>query len=99
MQNWLRRQNSFTQLTAIGTAASAVTGMVAVATLVITFMAAFMLGQRTYFGITYPPVLDEIGKAAGCLTGLSILGFLIFAAGLIASLFVGSKAGQEQTDD
>ena len=99
MQNWLRRQNSFTQLTAIGTAASAVTGMVAVDTLVIAFIAAFVVGQRTYFGITYPPVLDDIAKAAMYLTGLSIVGFLISVAGLIASLFVGTKIGQEQTED
>ena len=35
MQNWLRRQNSFTKWTAIGTATSAAAGMVAVAALVI----------------------------------------------------------------
>ena len=101
MQGWLRRQNSFTQLTAIGTAASAATGMVAVATLIICFIAVFMLGQRTYFGITYPPMLDQIGKAALYVMGLSIAGFLIFAVGLIASLFVGTKTktGQEQTEE
>ena len=54
MQNWLRKQNSFTRWTAIGTAASAAIIMVAVSTLIIAFIAAFMLGQQTYFGITYP---------------------------------------------
>ena len=57
------------------------------------------VGQRTYFGVTYPPVLDQIGKAALYIVGLSIVGFLISVASLIASLFVGTKAGQEQTED
>ena len=51
MQNWLRKQNSFTRWTAIGTAASAASAaiiMVAVSTLIIAFIAAFMLGQQTY---------------------------------------------------
>ena len=48
MQNWLRKQNSFTRWTAIGAAASAAIIMVAVSTLIIAFIAAFMLGQQTY---------------------------------------------------
>ena len=48
MQNWLRKQNSFTRWIAIGTAASAAIIMVAVSTLIIAFIAAFMLGQQTY---------------------------------------------------
>ena len=99
MQNWLRRQNSFTRWTVIGTAASAATGMVAAATLIIAFIAALVVGQRTYFGIVYPPVLDQIVEAALYIMGLSILGFLISAAGLIASMFVGTKAGPEQTKE
>ena len=64
MQNWLRRQNRFTRWTAIGTAASAATGMAAIAVFIITLIGIFTLGQRTYFGITYPRVLDKIGEAA-----------------------------------
>ena len=90
MQNWLRKQNSFTRWTAIGTAAIS---MVAVSTFIIAFIAAFMLGQQTYFGITYPPVLDKIAKAAMYIMGMSIVGFLISAAGLITSLLVGTKRG------
>ena len=99
MQNWLRRQNSFTKWTAIGTATSAAAGMVAVAALVIAFIAAFMVGQRTGFGIIYPPVLDKIMEAALYIILVSIVGFLISAAGLIASLFVGTKTRPEQTED
>ena len=99
MKNWLRRQNSFTQLTAIGTAGSVVAGMVTVATLIITFIAAFIVGRQTFYGMVYPPVLDQIGKAALYVLGLSIVGFLIFAAGLIGSLFVGTKVEPEQTED
>ena len=99
MQNWLRRQNSFTRWTAIGTATSAAAGMVAVAALVIALIAAYMMGQRTYFGITYPPVLDEIAKAALYIIGVSIASFLLSGVGLIGSLFVGTKTGQEQTED
>ena len=73
--------------------------MVAVATLIIAFIAAFMLGQRTYFGITYPPVLDKIGEAALYVMGMSIVGFLISVAGLITSLLVGTKTGQEQAGE
>ena len=97
MQNRLRRQNSFTQLTAIGTAASAATGMVAVAALIITLIAAFKLQQGTHF-ITYPPVLDQIAKPALYVLVFSIVGFLIPAGGLIISLLVGTKAGPEQTN-
>ena len=101
MQNWLSRQNNFTQLTAIGMAGSAAAGMVAVATLIITFIAFFTLGQRTLFGMVYPPVLDGIGKAALYVLGLSIAGFLIFAVGIMASLLVGTKTktGQEQMEE
>ena len=71
--------------------------MAAVAVLVI---AAFVVGQRTIFGgIVYPPVLDDIGKTALYVIGLSIVGFLISAAGLIVSLLAGNKAGQRQTEE
>ena len=99
MQNWLRRQNSFTKWTAIGTATSAAAGMVAVAALVIALITAYMVGQRTYFGITYPPVLDKIAEAALYIIGVSIVGFLISAVRLIASLFVEIKTRPEQTED
>ena len=99
MQNWLRKQNSFTKWTAIGTATSAAAGMIAVAALVIAFIAAYVMGQRTYFGIAYPPVLDQIAKAALYIIGVSIACFLLSAVGLIGSLFMGTKAGQEQTED
>ena len=100
MQNWLRRQNSFTRWTAIGTAGSAATGMAAVAVLVIALIAAFVVGQRTIFGgIVYPPLLDDIGKAALYVIGLSIVGFLISAASLIVSLLAGNKTGQRQTEE
>ena len=99
MQNWLRRQNRFTYWTAMGTAASAATGMAATATLVIAIIAASMLGQRTYFGITYPPVLDQIAEAALYVIGVCIVSFLISVAGLITSLLVGSKTGQEQAGE
>ena len=95
MQNWLRRQTSFIKWTVIGTAASTATGMAGVAALVITIIAAFMLKQGSHFAITYPPVLDKIVEAALYVIGLSIAGFLIFAVGLIASLFVGTKTGRE----
>ena len=96
MQDWLRRQNCFTRWTAIGTAASAATGMAAIAVFVITLIGVFMLGQRALFGMTYPPVLDQIGKTSVYIIGISFVSFLISAAGLITSLFVGTKAGQEQ---
>ena len=99
MQNWLRRQNSWTKWTAIGTAISAAAGMVAVATLVIALITAYTVGQCTYFGIAYPPVLDEIAKAALYIIGASIVGFLISAVCLIISLFVGTKPTEEQAQD
>ena len=99
MQNWLRRQNSFTKWTAIGTATSASAGMVAVAALVIALITAYMMGQRTYFGIAYPPVLDKIAEAALYIIGASVVGFLISAVCLMASLFLGTTTGQEQTED
>ena len=99
MQNWLRRQNSFTKWTAIGTATSAAACMIAVAALVITTIAVLTMGQRSYFGLLYPPILDKIGGAALYIIGVSIAAFLIFAVGLIASLFVGTKTGQKQTED
>ena len=91
MQNWLRRQNSFVKWTAIGTAASVATGMTAAATLAITIFAAFTL-QGSQFAITYSSVLENIAQTAFYVIGLSIMGFLIFTAGLIASLFVGTIA-------
>ena len=100
MRNWLSRQNGFTRWAAIGTAASAATGMAAVAVLVMAFIAVFLVGQRTIFGrIVYPPVLDEIAKAALYGIGLSIVGFLIGAVGLVVALFVGTNTGQGQTEE
>ena len=99
MQNWLRRQNSFTKWTAIGTATSAAAGMVAVAALVIALITAYTMGQRSYFGLIYPPILDKIGEAALYIIGVSIVAFLIFAVVLIASLFVGTKTGQAKMED
>ena len=95
MKNWLSRQNSFTQLTAVGTAVSAATGMAALATLIVAFIAAFVVGQQTILGIVYPSVLDKIAKVALYGMGLSIVGFLISAVGLITSMFVGTKTGPE----
>ena len=95
MQNWLRRQTSFVKWTAIGTAASAATGMASVAAIVITIFAGLTLGQRTYFGTIYPPVLGKIFEASLYVMALSIVAFLIFAAGFIASLLVGTKTRRE----
>ena len=99
MQNWLRRQNRFTRWTAIGTAASAATGMAAIAVFIITLIGVFTLGQRTLFGMTYPPVLDKIGEATMYIIGISFVSFLISAVGLITSLLVGTKTGQEQAGE
>ena len=99
MKDWLRGKNSFTKWTAIGTAASAATGIFAVDAIIIALIAAYMLGQSTFFGIPYPPVLDKIGEVALYVIGVSIVGFLISITGLIASLFVGPKTGQEQTGE
>ena len=73
--------------------------MVAVAALVIALITIYTVGQRTYFGTIHPPVLDKVGEAALYIIGVSIVGFLISAVDLIASLFVGTKTGQEQTID
>ena len=68
MQGWPLRQNSFTRWTAIGTAASAATGIVAVAALVTAFIAAFMLGQRTYFTSRLDQAQSAQAEAAGVTT-------------------------------
>lgn len=44
-------------------------------------------------------MLDQIEKAALYIIGLHIVGFLISVAGLITSLFVETRTGQEQTED
>ena len=95
MQTWLRRQNSFVKWTAIGTTTSVATGMGAAAALIITIFAGLTLGQRTYFGTIYPPVLEKIFEAGLYVMALSILAFLIFATGFIASLLVGTKTRRE----
>ena len=64
MQGWPLRPNSFTRWTAIGTAASAATGMVAVAALV----TAFMPGQRTYFTSRLDQAQSAQAEAAGVTT-------------------------------
>ena len=95
MQNWLHRQNKFTRWTAMGTATSAIIGMAAVAAIIITLIAALVVGQRTIFGeVVYPPVLDDVVEVSLYFIAVSILGFLISAAGLIVSLLVGNKTGQ-----
>ena len=99
MQEWLSKQNRFTRWATIGTAASAATGMAAIAVFVITLIGVFMLGQRTLFGMTYPPVLDRIGEATLYIIGISFASFLISAVGLLMSLLVGTKTGQDQAGE
>ena len=91
MKNWLLRQSDFTRWSIIGASASVAIGMVASAVFVIAVILVFMLGQRTMFGIVYPPVLDKIVEADFYILGVSTIGFLISVAFLIASLFVGRK--------
>ena len=87
MQNRMRRQNSFTRWTAIGTAASAAIGMTAMDILVVTvLMGTFVFCQKTLYGSVCPPVLDGIATAAMCLIGISIVGFFVSAASLIVGL-------------
>ena len=99
MKNWLLRQSDFTRWSAIGAFASLAIGMVASAVLVIAIIVAFMLGQRTMFGIVYPPVLDKIVEADLYIFRVSTIGLLVSLAFLMASLFVGPKTEREEADE
>ena len=97
MKNRLQRQSRFTRWAAIGTGGSAAAGMLAVAVLIIVIIAAYVVGQRTTAGVVYPPVLDAIGIAALFVMGLSLAGFLVCAAGLVAGLVAGKKPNPEES--
>ena len=75
------------------------TGMAALATLIIAFIAAFVVSQQTIFGIVYPSVLDKIAKVALYGMGLSIVSFLISAVGLVVALFMGTDTGKAKMEE
>ena len=100
MQNWLRRQNSFTRWAAIATATSVAIGMTAVAILIVTgFIVIFVATQQGHHGIAYSLVLNGITMATLCLIGISIVGFFVSAVGLIASLISDNKTRQGQAEE
>ena len=100
MQNWLRRQNSLTRWAAIGAATSAAIGMTAVASLIVTgFIVIFAASQQSHSGIASSPVLNGITAAILCLIAVSIVGFLVSAASLMAGLIAGNKTMQGQAEE
>ena len=96
MHGWLRKQNSFTWWAAIGMASSASAGMAAAATFVSVSIASYGLGLFSPAWIT---VVAKTAEGALLVIGVSTVGFLISAVSLIASLFVETKPGSEQTEE